>query len=237
MQHRSAIGLVLAVAAAAACNHKPPVYTASPPIPMSTAGGELTLDTRNGMWVDSVNGLWMDTSGVVWIGGRGGRVMDLDSVAVGMMTNANIMAHVAAGDSLEVALSRAGAARAHNTAVRAFANRMVSEHSQHLQTGRQFAMQAGVAPMLAPSDTGDARMATRMMNGLSRDAQSEYDQALMRDEVMMHQHMLRDLEALRPQANGATREFVDQTIPVVRKHLADAQVVWRQVGGGANMRP
>jgi putative membrane protein len=234
MQHRSAIGLGLAVAAAAACNHNPPVYTAS--APMSTAGGELVLNTGDGMWVDSVNGIWMDTSGTVWLGGRGGRAMDLDSVAVSMMTNANIMAHVATGDSLEIALSRAGAARARNDAVRAFANRMVSEHSQHLQTGRRFAMQAGIMPMPAVPDSGDARLATRMMNGLSRDAQADYDRSLMRDEVMMHQHMLRDLEMLRPQADGATREFIDQTLPVVRQHLADARMLWRQVGGGVNMK-
>ncbi len=237
MHHRSAIGLVLAVAAAAACKHKPPVYTASPPIPMSTAGWELAPNTGDGMWIDVVNGFWMDTSGVIWLGGRGGRLLDLDAAVVGAMTNANIMAHVAAGDSLEIALSRAGAARAQNPAVRAFANRMVNEHTQHLQMGRQFATQAGITPMLATPDTGDARMATRMLNGLSRDAQSDYDRALMRDEVMMHQHMLRDLETLRPQASGATREFVDQTLPVVRKHLTDAQAVWRDVGGGVNTRP
>ena len=58
------------------------------------------------------------------------------------------------------------------------------------------------------------------------------DRQLMMAEVAMHRHMLHELTMLQPQATGAARQLVDQTIPVVRQHLTDAQGVWRQVGGG-----
>jgi hypothetical protein len=39
---------------------------------------------------------------------------------------------------------------------------------------------------------------------------------------------------VQPQASGTARQLVDQTIPIVQQHLADAQTIWRQVGGGMN---
>jgi len=36
---------------------------------------------------------------------------------------------------------------------------------------------------------------------------------------------------LRPQASGAAAQLIDQTIPIVRTHLAAAEATWRQVGG------
>jgi putative membrane protein len=151
------------------------------------------------------------------------------------MSNANIVAHLAMGDSLEIALSQAGTGRAQNQAVRDFAQRMVTEHTQHMQMGQQMAAQAGIAPAHLAADTAEAQMATRMMNRISNaPAGADYDRRLMRAEVMMHQHMLHELNAVRPQASGATLQLVEQTIPVVQQHLTDAQSIWKQVGGGMN---
>jgi hypothetical protein len=78
-------------------------------------------------------------------------------------------------------------------------------------------------------------MVNRVMNRLSnRSGTPASDRQFMRAEVMMHQHMLHELTMLQPQASGAARQLIDQTIPVVQQHLALAQSVWRQVGGGMN---
>jgi predicted outer membrane protein len=63
-----------------------------------------------------------------------------------------------------------------------------------------------------------------------------FDRQLMQAEVMMHSHMLHELQMVQPQSTGAARQLVDQTIPVVQQHLADARTIWRQVGGGMNDR-
>jgi len=223
-----------------ACN-QPPATTTSTPTNASmgtsagsmtgTSAGELALNTPDGMWMDSVGGTWMDTTGAMWMGGRDGMPMGLQSVD--NMSDANVVAHLGAGDSLEVVFSQAGANSAQNSAVRAFAQRMVNEHSAHLQMGKQKAMQGGITPVPSPADTADAAMATQMMNRLSNQSgNAMYDRQFMRDEVMMHQHMLHDLQAAQPRTTGAARELVDQTIPVVTQHLKDAQALWKQVGGG-----
>jgi Domain of unknown function (DUF4142) len=207
-----------------------------------------------GMWVDSVGGAWMDGDGTLRMGGQRGMAMGLQPGDVANWNAANIFAHLAAGDSLEIQLSQSGAASARNQAVRDFAQRMVSEHSAHLQTGLQLASQNGITPTPAVSDTADAGMAMRVMNRLNNSStysnsngtttndgangnssgRDNYDRRLMGAEVMMHQHMLHELTMLRSQASGPSAQLIDQTIPIVRLHLTAAQALWQQVGGGQN---
>jgi putative membrane protein len=229
--HLFAIG---AVVAAMACATQQPAVTTTTRTTTTTSSGDVALNDPGGMWMDSVGGTWMDTTGALWAGGgRTGRRTGLQMADLRSMTDANIVAHMTAGDSLEVALSQAGADRAQNQAVRDFARRMVTEHSAHLQSARQTAMQGGITAMASPADTADATLAARMMTRLANmPAGPDYDRRLMQAEVMMHQHMLHELEMVQPQAAGTARQLVDQTIPVVRQHLADAQTIWRQVGGG-----
>jgi len=184
------------------------------------------------MWADSIGGTWMDSTGAMWRG-RGGTREGVRLEDIRALSDANIVSHLATGDSLEVALSQLGADRAHNAAVRDFARRMVSEHSAHMQTGMQLAMQGGITPAPSPADTADAMMEAHTSSRLSALPEgAQFDRQFMRAEVMMHQHMLHDLMTVRPQASGAALQLVDQTIPVVRAHLADAQSIWRREGGG-----
>jgi putative membrane protein len=226
-----------AVATAIACTNQPAITTTNRPMTTTTSSGDVALNNGNmgGMWMDSAGGTWMDADGGYRMGGRNGTGIGFQASDVRALTDANIVAHLAAGDSLEVALSQAGAARAQNQAVRDFAQRMVTEHTAHMQMGMQMAMQGGITPAPSPADTADAMMATRMMSRLSNaPAGADYDRRLMQAEVMMHQHMLHELQMVQPQATGAARQLVDQTLPVVQQHLTQAQTLWRQVGGGMN---
>ncbi|MFL5614374.1 MAG: DUF4142 domain-containing protein [Gemmatimonadaceae bacterium] len=222
----------------------------------TTSSGDVnTSGGTGGLWNDGTNnGMWMDTTGSMRMGGRRGRMMGLQAADISRMNNQNIVAHLAAGDSLEVALSQVVASRAQNGSVRDFAQRMIREHTDHMQTGRQLATQNGITPVPAPFDTLDAMMASRMMNRLANGANNgmssngsmsasgannrmgDGDRELMTAEVAMHRHMLNELTLLQPQASGAARQLVDQTIPVVRQHLTDAESIWRQVGGGNSRR-
>jgi putative membrane protein len=238
MNHRMTCLLAIgAVTTAMACTNQPAVSTTNRPTTTTTSSGDVALNSGNmgGMWMDSAGGTWMDANGGYWMGGRSGTGMGFQASDVRALTNANIVAHLAAGDSLEVALSQTGAGRAQNQAVRDFAQRMVTEHTAHMQMGKQMAMQGGITPAPSPADTMDAMMANRMMSRLSSvQAGADYDRRLMQAEVMMHQHMLHELQMVQPQATGAARQLVDQTIPIVQQHLTDAQTLWRQVGGGMN---
>lgn len=234
---------LLAIAAAVAmtaCVNRPQTTGAAGPTPTTTSGtvsstsyGEVTTDSGSGMWMDSTTGWWMDTDGGVRMG-RNGAMMGLQPADFAAMSNQNIVAHLTAGDSLEVALSQLGVSRAQNTAVRDFAQRMVTEHTAHMQSGRQFATQNDLTLTTAPNDTLDVSMANRMMSRLSSmPAGPDFDRQFMAAEVMMHRHMLRELKMLQGPATGGARQLVDQTIPVVEQHLSDAQSIWRQLGGGS----
>ncbi|MDQ6634967.1 MAG: DUF4142 domain-containing protein [Gemmatimonadota bacterium] len=224
------------VAIAIACaTQQPVVTTTTTRTTTTTSAGDVAMSNAGGYWADSVGGTWVDSTGALWRGGRGGLSLGLQPTDISTLNNANIVAHLATGDSLEVALSQLGVDRAQNTTVREFAQRMVTEHSAHLQMSRQMASQGGIQPMPSPADTADATMAWRVSNRLSSTAAGpEFDRRLMRAEVAMHQHMLHELTTVRPQASGAALELIDHTLPVVRQHLSDAQTIWRQVGGGMN---
>jgi predicted outer membrane protein len=237
MQLRLTQWLAIGTAAVAiACTTQQPVVTTTSRPTTTTSSGDVVLSSSvGGWWADSVGGTWIDTTGAMWMGGRGGMSVGLQPADISALNNANIFAHIETGDSLEVALSQLGVEHAQNTAARDFARRMVIEHSAHLQMSRQMATQAGIVPVTAPGDTADAAMVPRMMTRLSRDFGSPgFDRQFMRSEVTIHQHLLHDLDMARPQATGAALQLVDQTIPVVKQHLADAQAIWRQVGGGMN---
>jgi putative membrane protein len=195
------------------------------------------MTTAGGMWVDSAGGTWMDTTGAMWMGHRE-RAIGLQPADVAAMTNANVAAHLSTGDSLEIALSESGAGRAQNADVKAFAQRMVTEHTAHRQKGATVATESSITPAPSPADTLDVTMAREMVQRLSsRAAGSDYDRQLMRDEVMMHRHMLHDLEAVRPQTSGAMQQFVDETIPVVQQHLRDAEAIRARLGDRSGGTP
>lgn len=207
-----------------------PSSTATPGYSMpgtpTTAGGDVASRRSSGMWVDSAAGTWMDTTGALWTRSSNGSGMSMMPSDVAGMSDANIVAHLTMGDSLEVALSQTGATRAEHNEVRDFAQRMVKEHTAHMQS----AMTAAGSVIPSRADTADARMASSVITQLTNaHAGADYDKKFMRAEVMMHQHMLNDLITLRPNASGATQQLIDSTIPVVRKHLRDAQTILADV--------
>jgi hypothetical protein len=206
-----------ALAAVAACASQQTSGTAAQ---TSTPANATLATSTPGMWADTTGGMWMEQNGAMYMGNATGTPMGLQPADVRMLTNANIVAHLAAGDSLEVALSQTGAAQARNPAVRDFALRMVTEHTAHMQMGRQMAAQGAIIPMASPADTADAMVAMRVMTRLiNAPASAAYE------------HMLYELTMLRPQASGTALQLIDQTIPVVRQHLSTAQALRRQVGG------
>jgi putative membrane protein len=222
--------VLMATLAACSSMHQAPLTT-------TTSGGDVSFSS-GGMWADSTGGMWMDNQGAWWNGGRSGTSMGVSSMNIRRFHNENIVAHLGAGDSLEVALSQIGVTRAQNSAVSAFAQRMVSEHLQHFQTGMQLASSNSIVPMGLPDDTAETRMTSHAISKLSSmPAGEEFDRAFMRHEVMMHQHMLNDLNLFRGQATDGALRLVKETTPIVQQHLDDARALAQQVGVTMNMNP
>ena len=147
------------------------------------------------------------------------------------MTNANILWHIMQGDSLEVAMSQAGADSAKNMEVKRFAQRMVTAHTQHMDEVKSVATKAKVTPEQAPGDTANLMMAKRMMDRLSDTRPGKpRDDLLMGSEEDFHTQLLHNLESARRYATGPTKDLIERTLPVVREHLADAKAIRRKLG-------
>ena len=231
MQSRSLKWLSLGAAAIAmACaSHQSATTTA-----MVSGGDVVAFTSGPGLWMDSVGGVWVEPTGVLYVAPRGVRIVDLEPVIVHTMTDANIAAHLAAGDSLEIALSAPGASRAQNPDVRNFAQRMVNEHTIHLDSARMMMRDAHIRPMMASFDTTDLAVATRLMGHLAATAATNspnYDRQLMGAEVAMHEHMLHEIEMFRAQASPAEQPLLRETRSVVQAHLGMAQELYQALGG------
>src|SRR3712207_2910852 len=68
------------------------------------------------------------------------------------MTDANIMAHMVVGDSLEIEMARLAAERAGDPEVREFARMLVDEHSRHLATSLEMARDEDIGSVPADGD-------------------------------------------------------------------------------------
>lgn len=163
-------------------------------------------------------------------------LMSADSLAVLGFADPDIVAHLTMGDSMEVAMSQPEAQSAADTAVRAFAQMLVSDHSQALAQDRALEQQVNAgAP--SPADTADARMMNMMMHRMSAMSGSgNSDRAFVAMQRMHHQHMLNELQMMRSRAsNPAVRQQIDNAIPVVQRHLARAQQLAESMGIPAQM--
>jgi predicted outer membrane protein len=163
--------------------------------------------------------------------GLGAARAPVDRSNASAMTNANILAQMMEGDSLEVAMSEVGVDSARNMEVKRFAQRMVTTHTQHMDEVKSTASKAKVTPERAAGDTATAMMAKRMMDRLSDTKPSAArDRLLMESEVYFHTQLLHDIESARADATGPTKQLVEDTEPVVKHHLADARAILRKLG-------
>lgn len=151
------------------------------------------------------------------------------------MTDENILAHLAMGDSMEIRMAQHALQQTQTQSVRDFANTLIADHTASLQQGRTAAQQAGLTPQLAVGDTAGMRMMDHMnmssmssMSGnmnMSHGGTMAYSDAnFIRHNVMMHRHMLSELQTLSGVARSdAVKSTVTASIPVVQKHLTTAQ--------------
>ena len=152
----------------------------------------------------------------------------VDAEVYRSMTDANIMAHMIVGDSLEIEMARLAAERAGDPEVREFARMLVDEHSRHLATSLEMARDEDIGSV--PAD-GDRHAVTlrRMISQLRTMGSSPaFDRTFLRYQIRHHDHELNGLRAMRPAARDDDLEqHIDETLPVLERHLNRA----RELGG------
>lgn len=146
-------------------------------------------------------------------------------------TDANIVAHILTGDSLEIQMSQLALARSSNATVREFAQMLVDHHSRN--STNFHAMQAdediGIAPMGNDPIAAQGRAALGNLRNLTG---AEFDRAYIRAQVMHHDA---DAAALQQMADMARdddleQDIEEQLLPVVRQHLTRSREIASQLG-------
>jgi putative membrane protein len=146
-------------------------------------------------------------------------------------TQKNLVDHMIVGDSLEVEEAKLAVARTQNAAVKDFANMLVTDHSSHLDNLRKLAGKRDIGREANAADTSmtmTIRMVT-MMRAMPAD--SGFDRAFVRGQIMHHMHEIDALKMLRPAAkDDDLQQDIDRTMPVLERHLAQARQVGAQLG-------
>ena len=147
-------------------------------------------------------------------------------------SDADFVRTAASGGMLEVELGRHASQHAASPSVRAFGQRMASDHGSVNQELKRVALQEGIA---VPSGMSDEHR--EMFAKLSKLRGPEFDQAYM--EMMVDDHE-KDVAAFREQADEPRSEvdrFAAKTLPTLEVHLQEARTVQQSLGERASGSP
>jgi putative membrane protein len=155
----------------------------------------------------------------------------VDSEVYRSMNDANIMAHMIVGDSLEIELARLGAERAGDPEVREFARMLVDEHSRHLATSLEMARDEDIGSIPADGDRHPVTL-RRFINQLRNMGSSPaFDRAFLRYQIRHHDHEMNALRTMRPAARDDDLEqHIDETLPVIERHLNRSRELGARLG-------
>jgi putative membrane protein len=136
-----------------------------------------------------------------------------------------------AANMAEVEMGKLAQSHAAAPAVREFAQRMVTDHTQNSQQITAFARRHGMTPpmKLPPEEQ-------RKIDGIARMQGEQFDNAYM--PLMVQDHKA-DIESFKKEISSGTnaelKDYARQTLPVLEQHLTMAQDVSRPQG--AAMEP
>jgi putative membrane protein len=148
----------------------------------------------------------------------------------GGMTDANIVFLLDAANKADSAGGALAAKKATNADVRAFAKLMMSEHHALRVQGQQLAKQLGVEPK-APQHDPLAPYVASEMKALQTTAKgAEFDRTYIDNEVTVHQAVLDLANQARVTTQTAQlKQLIEKAIPVIRRHLEQAQNIQKQL--------
>lgn len=162
----------------------------------------------------------------------GARGADTGAAATskGGLSDANIVALLDEANKADSAGGAAALKKVTRADVKAFAKLMMSEHHALRVQGQQLAKQLGVEPK-PPEHDPLAPYAASEMKALQQTPKgAEFDRTYIDNEVTIHQAVL----DLANQARVTTqtqqlKDLIEKAIPVIRKHLDQAQSIQKQL--------
>jgi putative membrane protein len=150
---------------------------------------------------------------------------------VSIYTEKNLVDHMIVVDSVELAMAELAVKRTQNTAVRDYAQMIITEHTGHLQSLRKIAAEDDVGRQASASDTAGAAAIRALSSLASMAADSGFDQAFIREQMRLHGQEIIALKMFGGAAkDDDLKDGVKRTMPVMERHLARAREVAAQIG-------
>ena len=147
------------------------------------------------------------------------------AVDVGSWSAANILAHIATGDSLEVEIGRLATEQAQSDDVKAVADKIVRDHSANRDEALRLAQQEQLALAPPPADTSEAH-ATNVLQQLQGLQGEAFDRAFVQQQIEHHQNEVRNLTTIQATVEDPeVRAFVERTLTAVQEHLDQLQQI------------
>jgi putative membrane protein len=148
----------------------------------------------------------------------------------GGMTDSNIVALLDEANKADSANSAIALKKATRPDVKAFAKLMMSEHHTLRAEGQQLAKQLGVEPKLPTHDPLAPYAVSETKALQSAPKGPEFDRTYIDNEVSVHQAVLDFANQARVTTQTAElRALIEKAIPVIRKHLDQAQAIQKEI--------
>lgn len=146
------------------------------------------------------------------------------------LSDANIMALLDDANKADSAAGAAALKKATRPDVKAFARLMMSEHHALRAAGQQLAKQLGVEPK-PPEHSPIAPYAASEMKALQTTPKGpEFDRTYIDNEVSIHQAVMDFANQARVTTQTQQlRELIEKAIPVIQKHLDQAQAIQKRL--------
>jgi putative membrane protein len=152
----------------------------------------------------------------------------------GGLGDSNIVALLDEANKADSAAGAVAVKKATNPEVKAYARLMMSEHHVMRVEGQQLAKQLGVTPK-PPERNPLAGYAQNEMAALQKTAKgAEFDRTYIDHEVSIHQAVLDFANQARVTTQTPElRDLIGKAIPVIKKHLEQAQEIQKKLGATA----
>jgi putative membrane protein len=179
-----------------------------------TSGTTSTYDT-SGTSSTAATGM----TGMTGATGMSGATSSMDPADNDFMTKA------AQGGLSEVNMGNMAASKATNADVKAFGNRMVTDHSKANDELKQLAATKGV---VLPGDVSAEQKKT--MDSMSSKNGKDFDKAYMDDMVKDHEKDVKEFEKASKSAKDADlKAWATKTLPTLQEHLKMAKDTQKKV--------
>ena len=162
-----------------------------------------------------------DTSGTSGTSATAGTTTGASGGTVSSLSDADkqFVMKAAQGGMAEVSTGQLAAAKATNADVKAFGNRMVTDHGKANDELKQLATNKGLS---LPTDTDADHK--KKMNDLEKKSGKDFDKSYMADMVKDHEHDVAEFQKESTSAQDPDlKNWVTKTLPTLQDHLKMAK--------------